>query len=80
MTFNWLTNMSDVATVLSGIGLVGGVAWRVLRKMRINDLAHLDVKADRNYDALTRIEATVTKTADRLDDHLEAHAEGRFDK
>ena len=80
MTLNWLTNMSDVATVLSGIGLVGGVAWRVLRKMRVNDLAHLDSKTDEIYKSVQRIETTVTKTSDRLEDHIEAHAEGRFDK
>ena len=80
MTLNWLTNMSDVATVLGGVAAIGGGAWHILRKMRVNDLAHLDARTEEIYRSTLRIETTVTKTAERLDDHLEAHAEGRFDK
>ncbi len=39
-------------------------------QMRMNDLQHLDAKLDNIY-------ANTKAIADRLDRHLEAHAEGR---
>ena len=48
------------------LALVGPVFAYMVR-IRRNDLRHLDVKID-------RVQATVTRIEDRLDDHVRDHA------
>jgi hypothetical protein len=59
-----ITAAAEVATILGGIALVGAY----LRKLRTNDLAHLDMKLDATHETTMRIEA-------KVDDHLTWHSE-----
>lgn len=70
MPSNWFTNPSDVLTILGSLATAIGSMYALLRRIRHNDLKHLDIKLDLMHESTLRIE-------DKLDRHLEAHAEGK---
>lgn len=57
-----------VAIIPSGV-FVG----RLLKTIKTNDLRHIDAKLD-------LIKENVDKVDEKLERHLEAHAEGKFDR
>lgn len=77
MTLEWLKqildNPSDVATITTAIGLLGGGLYKVMRTMRVNDLAHIDAKLDDVNKAVAENTAITQKTSDQLSRHLEWH-------
>jgi hypothetical protein len=64
---------------LAIIGLIGGALtfiFKMIQKMRTNDLAHLDQKIDLHHRTVMQ---TVSRIEGKLDEHVRDHAAGMFD-
>ncbi len=69
---SWLT--LSAADYIALITLLGGALtfiFKMIQRMRTNDLAHLDEKIDAIHASTQRIE-------DKIDDHVRDHAAGVF--
>ena len=70
-----LHNVSDVATILGTIFALGGIFYAVLRRIRLNDLLHLDLKLDELSRKVDDLHEDVRQSNQEMHRHLEWHSQ-----
>lgn len=73
---NWPTlSIADYVALCTLLG--GGLAFifKMIQKMRTNDLHHLDEKIDMHHQTMM---TTVNRIEEKIDDHVRDHARGIF--
>ena len=73
---NWPT--LSVTDYLAVLGMLGGALtfiFKMIQKMRTNDLAHLDQKIDLHHETVM---TTVNRIEGKIDEHVRDHATGVF--
>lgn len=73
---SWPTlSIADYTAIVMLAGAVMGFMFRMIQKMRTNDLHHLDEKIDLHHDTVM---TTVNRIEGKVDQHTRDHAAGLF--
>lgn len=70
----------SLADYIALVGMLGGALlfiFKMIQRMRTNDLRHLDEKIDLQHEAVMSI---VTRIEGKIDEHVRDHAAGVFSK